>query len=250
MKFNKTILSVAVAIVAATMAMPACAVHPTNASSERVKKTYTVNSFNAIKVSGALEVDVQQGATQSLRIDGPANVLPLLEVKVKGTTLCINYEKGVNISYRPGIKGVNVYVTVPELKGIEASGACNVDVTGTVKTKDFEAELSGASTLEMESVEADVAEFTGQGASEIEVENIVGKSFEVEVQGASTFKADTVKVGTGDITASGASTVALHTFTADKADIEASGASTIKTRRSNIGKLSRSSSGASKIKIR
>ena len=101
---------------------------------------------------------------------------------------------------------MKAYVTFKTLNGIEASGACNVKATGTIKQNELRIEMSGAS------------DFNGDVT--------IGK-LKLDASGASNIKISG-KAESTSVDASGACNIKAYDLITDMCKIQASGASNIK----------------------
>jgi hypothetical protein len=112
---------------------------------------------------------------------------------------------------------------MPELTGLDLSGASWVDITGFASSNDLDIELSGASNLQGD-IEAGNIRFNLSGASRI---NLTGKGNDVNID------------------VSGSSNADLSDFPVENANVDASGASEVVVKLN--GRLDANASGASNI---
>ncbi len=176
-----------------------------------------ISEFTGIDVSGVFQVEVITQKEFGVEITADDNLLPLIRTEVRRGVLHI--ETDGRISTRNGLK---VYVTLPDLDKIDASGASRINVT-ELKNHAIRVDSSGASKISL--------------AGETE-------DLHVDVSGASSIDADGLKAEAARINASGASRVSVHAL--NDLNIKASGASKI----SYSGKptnVEKRSSGASSI---
>lgn len=99
--------------------------------------------FNAIKVSGGIDLYLSQSDNVAVAVStANENYKEGIKTVVENGTLRIFYEdeKGRNRKDRR----MRVYVSFSNLKKIDASGACDVIVAGSISTKALELHLSGA----------------------------------------------------------------------------------------------------------
>ena len=166
-----------------------------------------VKNFDAIEVSGGIDLYVSQGAEESATVTASSEELvERTRTEVENGVLKIYLEdKGWNWSDLSGGK-IKVTVTFKDINDIEASGACNVKAGNTLKEKDLKVDLSGAS------------EFSG----DVAVENL-----DLETSGAANIKVNGIAEKT-DIGASGAGTVRGFDLRTDFCSVDASGAANIK----------------------
>lgn len=184
-----------------------------------------VEDFNSISVSSAITLYISQGAENAVAIstDGADN--SKIRTEVKNGTLRISPDNGYwNKWSWSGDKKIKAYVTVKDLKRIEASGACKVIITDKITVTDLRAEITGASGLKGE-LTAERMKLEISGASNATLTGTVA-NLDVEVTGASTLKASDLVVTTCSAEASGASSMRLNVIK-DFTRVEASGASNI-----------------------
>ncbi len=181
----------------------------------------TVTGFDRLDISHAFRADVSQGDTFSVVIRIDDNLVQYLNVSKRGSTLEIGLDPLRSFTITRATMEADV--TMPELAGLDLSGATRADIRGFSSTQDLSADVSEASTLRGD-IEAGDARFEVSGASTVDLR---GSAVDVRVD------------------ASGASTVDLADFPVDDADVEASGASTVTVNLS--GTLDADASGASRV---
>lgn len=160
----------------------------------------SVGNFNAIDIGGAWQVEVKVGSKASVRVEIDDNLLQHVETKVEDGTLHVGFKKGTSIR---NTKSMKVWITAPELKSVDISGACSAKVDG-VRAQDFRLDCSGASKVKLNgSIER--VTIGASGASSIDMVGIALRSALVDASGASSVVLnvrDSLKVD-----ASGASSV-------------------------------------------
>lgn len=131
--------------------------------------TAEVPAFNAINISGAMDVDILQGDTLAIAV----NDSMLVDYQVKDSVLTIS---GNNIN---GYRHANI--TVRDLAAINISGASTVSLRG--QYNDLQISLSGASKLDAEKADVTAMHINCLGASKAEVN--VTKELWAQASGAS-----------------------------------------------------------------
>ena len=203
-------------------------------------RNFSVSGFNKLAMGSAFKIDVKQGSKYSVTVSGRSEDIEDLESNVSGGELKINY-KGNN--WGKNRKAVNVSIVMPNLQGVDFSGASTVNVGKFSGTKNMDIKVSGASRVNME-LSAQKVSMDLSGASSLV---LMGNCdiLNGEVSGASTFKGRDFPAKEVSIDASGASSAAVVASASVHA--EASGASSI--RYSGSAKdVHSSTSGASSIK--
>lgn len=198
------------------------------------------SSFNAIEVENAISVYIKQDSSYSVKVETDDNLQQYIQISESNGTLYIRQEDHVNLRSTGKIK---VYVTAPEFKRLEASGASSiVGQNQLTNSSPTDIRVSGASEAQLDlnspKVTLDVT-----GASEI---NLRGKTRDLsaEATGASTIKGFEMLSENAEIGASGASRAEI--FASVKINANASGASEVYYK--GNGALTKDESGASNVR--
>jgi hypothetical protein len=185
-----------------------------------ITREFDLSGFDQVEVSGAFVASITRGDSFSVVVRVDERLEQHLRVQAVGRTLQVGLAPNLSIL---GTATREVEITMPQLAGLEFSGASQGTISGFDSTDPLRVELSGASKLGGD-IQAGDASF--------------------EVSGAST--ADLSGSGTGlTLNVSGASTADLSGFAVDDANVEASGASSATVNVS--GRLDAEASGASHV---
>lgn len=177
-----------------------------------------ISGFEAIKASGAVQVEVTAQKDFAVEVEADDNLLGHVKTEVNGNTLKI-YSEG-KISTKSAIK---VRISMPEIKAVYISGASNAIVTN-VKSDNLTLEASGASKIKVDG-EAKTLVSEASGASGIDAENLSAENANVEANGASKTTVSATNELKAD--ASGASTI-YYTGEPKNVFSKNSGASSVK----------------------
>jgi hypothetical protein len=212
----------------------------TTGSGNVVTKEFDLSGFDEVEVSSAFDVEIRQGNAFSVVVRVSDSVEQYLDVVKQGSTLSI----GLRPMSPATLTAVTLEaeVTMPQLAGLELSGASGVSVTDFTSSEALYAEVSGASSLRGD-IEAGGVRFDVSGASDVKLSGS-GEDLVMDVSGASSADLAGFPVGDADIQVSGASSVAVNV--SGRLDVEASGASRVRYRGSpTLGSVD--SSGGSSI---
>ena len=202
-------------------------------------KQYNFSDFNRVDIGYAFEVEIDQSSSYSISITADDNLFKHIQVIKDGETLKIGFKRILSL----GSVTLKAKVTMPQLRGLEFSGATRGTVSGFSSTENLDVDVSGASSLDLVDISAGDIKFEVSGASEV-IGDIAAGDADFDVSGASTVQLEGSAI---DIVADafGASRVKLAAFSIDNADVELSGASigTVKL----DGRLDADLSGASKL---
>ena len=181
---------------------------------------FDYSNFTRVEVGNAFEVKIVQSSSFSINITADDNIFDYINVSKSGETLRIWLRSGYNYSNYTA----RAEVTMPELYGLELSGATNGTIGGFSSSHDFILELSGASSLDIKNMTAGNIRFDLSGASSL-IDNITASGdARFEISGASSV---VLSGSAGDLNAdaSGASHLGLDDFPVHNANVEFSGAS-------------------------
>ena len=234
---NAFLTATIVALGLVTLAMVALAPDGTVTPASKIEQVLDFSNFDRLDMHNAVRILVTQGPVFRVAVRGTPAGIERLAVQQTGRTLRAYHRFGFWFRFRD----VMLLVTVPELREVEASGACIVQISG----------FENVPALDLEATGATVIKFSGQverlraeavGASRI---NLRGQCehLDAKVVGASSFDAFELRAQTATVECVGASNA--HVFVACELNAEAVGASSI--RYQGNPKLRADSVGASSI---
>jgi len=202
-------------------------------------KQFDFSDFTKVDISSAFEVEIIKSDSYDISITADDNLFEHIQVSKEGETLKIGL-KTISIRWPVTLKAK---VTMPQLRGLNFSGATRGTVSGFSSTENLDIDVSGASSLDLVGMSTGDAKFDISGASKVTGDITTGDA-EFDVSGASTVQ---LEGSASDLVAKagGASRVKLAGFTVNNADIRLSGASngTVNL----VGRLDADLSGASKL---
>jgi len=162
-----------------------------------VKETRAVPSFNEIDVSGAFHIYLKQGDREEVVLEADDNIMPLIKTTVVGGTLRIGIDQPIR-----HVTVLKAYITVKELKGMDISGAVDLETVNQITVPELSIDASGASDSKMEIAVgrlkldcsgASKFRFTGtattvdmelSGASDIFAFELLAENYNVDISGA------------------------------------------------------------------
>jgi hypothetical protein len=178
---------------------------------------WSITGFEKVDVSHAFTVDIRQGDTFRVATSVDENVADYLQVVKQGDTLRIGLKPGTMVTNAT----LQAEVTMPELTGLDVSGASHVAIAGFKSPKALNVDVSGASSLRGD-IEAGDARFDVSGASHVTLSGS-GQDANIDASGASEADLAGFAVADAVVEASGASNVTVNA--SGRLDVDASGAS-------------------------
>ncbi len=211
------------------------------ASGNVVTEEFSITGFERVQVSHAFTADISQGDEFSVIIDIDENLIEYLQVVKAGNTLKIGLEPDHRYVISAATRRAKV--TMPELTGVDVSGASHATISGFKSSRALTVDVSGASSLRGD-IECGDGQFEVSGASELTLRGS-GENVVINASGASHVDLSLFPQADASVEASGASRVTVNA--SGRLDVDASGASEVKYLGSpTLGTID--SSGASSIK--
>ena len=205
----------------------------------------SVTTFSGIKVSGGIDVYLSQSDNYSLAVSADEDKYrDNIKTEVNNGILVISYNND-HFGWNSDDKKLRAYISFKTLESLEAAGACDFIITGTlnantllvklsgacdikgaVKITDLTLNLSGASTVKINGT-AQNLKLIASGASDVKNYDLVADNCVASLSGASDVKITVNKFIS--VKANGASTL-HYKGNPDKKDINTSGASSVSQR--------------------
>ena len=189
-------------------------------SGNPITENYSFGDFTRVEVGYAFDVEIRRSSSYSVSITADDNLFDYIEVSISDETLHIGLDPAY--SYRSFTH--KAIITMPDLYGLDLSGATRGTVQGFSLSHDFSVDLSGASTLDMSGMSAGDITFVISGASRVELEGLA-EDIVISASGASSVELDDFPVHNADVNLSGASRATVNLD--GRLDVNLSGASNL-----------------------
>ncbi|AXI02241.1 head GIN domain-containing protein [Aquirhabdus parva] len=165
-------------------------------SGTTLNQTRTLGSFSAIDLEGATDIQITQGAVQSVRVTADDNIVPLITTTVKNGRLIISSTKSYSTQ-----NDVRVTVVVPKIEAIEINGSGDVELNAISANK-LKTTVSGSGNI---TAEGRVDTFTAivNGSGDIDAEKLLAKNATVRVTGSGSVVLNSSDTLDADVTGSG-----------------------------------------------
>ena len=234
----KTTIKTTTLLLTAILLVASCNLIGESGSGNVIRQERHLSSFNAIDVSGAFDVYLSQGTTQSVIVEADDNLMKLIKTEVNGNTLEISNKEPIGHS-----KSLKIYLTVTDLNKIELSGAVNIQTQTKLKVDELSIEVSGATDSKMDfdvrklkvecsggsklhfSGTASETSFDVSGAVDLFAFDMITEKMQLGISGAGKAEVNVTKEFNADI--SGAASV-RYKGNPEKISQDVSGAGSIK----------------------
>jgi hypothetical protein len=202
----------------AILAFASCDFNRVKGDGNVVSKSFSKTGFKDIDASSTMDVILKQGPDYSVKIDAEKNIMELIEVRKEGDELVVGFKNNVNVN---PTKDVKVYITAPEFRKLEGSGACTFTNNDVITGNAITLGLSGASNANL-NVDVKKLDIEASGASEIELK---GKAtdFSVDGSGSTSVSAFQLMTENTSIDISGAGDAEVFASKSLKADLSGAG---------------------------
>lgn len=179
--------------------------HPSEEQKIRLSDQYGLQDFARVDLTGIFDVEITQGETYAVQLDGPEKEKSRYTIEREGETLIIDYRTNRKMFWERNILDedkVKIKITMPALKELKAKGAGKIDFEG-FNEEDTEIDLTGAMIAEG-SLEARNLTIELTGATILELRGS-GSFMEANATGASSLRAFNYEVDEAIIAARGVS---------------------------------------------
>lgn len=203
-----------------------------------------ISSFSAIKASDGIDIYLSQSDDYALAVSASdKKYIAYIKTQIKNGVLVISYE-GSAFRYNNN-RRLRAYISFKNIESLEASGASNFIINGTLSVNTLKIKLSGASEIKgaisIENLQLDLGgaslvkvngtvqnlKIDAGGASDVKNYDLVAENCVAHLGGASDVKITVNKSLTAK--AGGASTL-YYKGNPDKKDVTSEGASSISQR--------------------
>ncbi|MFC1981013.1 GIN domain-containing protein [Chloroflexota bacterium] len=193
--------------------MVGCGFVPTG-SGDLETKEYAFSDFNQVEIRGTFEFEISRSSAYSISVTADDDIIEKVCVTKAGDTLKIDLETFPRL----GSITLKTVITMPQLLGLDVSGAARGTIYGFNSNDDVDITLSGASKVEGNIIAGDV-DLHVIGASIIQLEGSAKDLF-AEVVGASYLRLGDFTINNASITLMGVSTGTVNVSGRLDADLQ------------------------------
>lgn len=186
------------------------------------RETRDVSAFTKISFRSPGKVYIKQGSPQKIEIEGSAETLEKIKIKVEDGKLTIGPEdKWFDWSWGDSDK-VTVYITMATIENLSVSGSGDMVAQTKITSTNLKLNVSGSGSLEAEVVATEIdADVSGSGDMDLKGKC---KNFTSDISGSGSVKLNAAIAGAADFDISGSGEVrATGSAQSVKAEITGSG---------------------------
>ena len=149
-----------------------------------------VSSFSEIALHVPGKLYVEQGNTQSVKIEAKSSTLEEIITEVKDRKLTIRF-KSKNYFFKTFTPGkIEIHVTVPEVDGLSVSGSGDIIAEDEINTRILDLAISGSGDITLDELKAERVKSAISGSGDIIInDGGVADDFSVSISGSGDVKA-------------------------------------------------------------
>ncbi len=199
---------------------PGC---PLRGSGNVVEEQRDVSGFDRVSLKGIGNLKIEIGDEEGLRIEAEDNLLPHIKSEVSDGTLTIAFKWGV----RPNpTKPIDFYLVAKELEEITISGAGTVEAD-SLSAEDFSLIIAGAGEMNIGDMEAESLEIDIAGAGDITIETLLAESLDASIAGSGKISIKDGKTEEQDISISGSGKYKAKSVENARAEVDIAGSGSV-----------------------
>ncbi len=196
----------------ATLTLASCGINVCSDKGPEITSVRHTRPFTKIVVKGAYDVKFVQADTFGVKVVGKEEHVKSTTSTVVGDVLTISRQKStLGLDSRLGNNHVTVYVSSPDLVGVELKGAGDFEVDSLLDTDTLNILLKGAGDVKLGKVLCDKLDITLTGAGDIEVKDVTTQYSKITLKGVGDVEVnmtdggetECMLKGVGDITLRG-----------------------------------------------
>jgi hypothetical protein len=173
-------------------------------SGNQITETRSISGVNRVELMIDANLEIKQGAQESLVVTGDDNILPRLQTNVVSGKLNIRYQPQVNVRSSHQLKLV---LTVLNLSGLQLSSSGTVTV-GPLSTGNFNLDLTSSCDVTFQDIQAAKITTNISSSGDITIQG-VADSLVLHVSSSGNFQAENLEVQVANVTLSSSGNVTL-----------------------------------------
>jgi predicted small secreted protein len=180
----------------------ACTNNVTSGSGKVKTEARNVTGFSGVQFAGLGELDISQGASEGLTIEGEDNILPKIITEVRSGILYIGFERDNWQDMVRPTRNIVFTLKVKSLNSFDLSGLGNVKMP-KLSADSLAVKVSGAGGVKIEQISAKTVTSSISGAGNVDLAGKIS-SQTITMNGLGNYNAGDLESQTASVTVSGA----------------------------------------------
>lgn len=187
-----------------------------------------IAEFSEIEASGAMVIAYRQAPSDSVRIEGAANLVSRVVVDQDGDRLRLRMKEG-RVSMSDAGPKLVVYVSSENLSSVRLSGANKLKISEPVSVPELHLDVTGAGDVDVEDLTVkDRLRVDLSGAGNLDIDNAVAGEVDLRMSGAGDIDGNFKNASSVNIEVSGAGDADLSLADCGDVRCHVSGAADVK----------------------
>jgi hypothetical protein len=161
--------------------------------------------FSKISLASGGYLEIVQGDTQLVELEGPQSMLDQLNTVIDRDRLRI-YTK----NFIDQFGDLKIYITVKNLSDITIAGSGDVVVNSRLSTESINLEITGSGNIRIPDLNSVYTECQVAGSGDIDVKGVSQEKIDINVTGSGDVKASELKTKHADINIAGSGSVEVN----------------------------------------
>ncbi len=170
-----------------------------------VVETRYAKDFNAINLSIDADISYAQDSLYKLEVIGQRNILVVLETKVEGNNLTVDFKRNVWDHNK-----IKLVIHSPNLNKVYINGSGNVDITSPITGASLELKIGGSGNISVPSVSVQNMSAKISGTGDIRINGGTCINEYLNVSGNGNITSDFLVAKHGDAKITGSGDISIH----------------------------------------
>lgn len=176
---------------------------PSTANAQR--EVRELDYFNKISFTTGGYLEIVQGDTQKIELEGPQSVLEKIITAIDGDRLRIYSKKFID-----QYGDLKIYITVRNLTDVTVAGSGDVIVNSPLKTESINIEVTGSGNIRIPDLTSIYTELQVTGSGDIIVKGVSKEKVEINVTGSGDVKASEYETKLVDVNVTGSGSAEIY----------------------------------------
>jgi putative autotransporter adhesin-like protein len=191
----------AITRIAAPLALAIAFVSLAAGAADAKRDTRTVSGFTSLSLAAPIKVELVQGDTESLVLEGDERALEEIETVVEKGALKIR-TKNRSWTSAPGLGKVRAYLTAKTIEGLAISGSGDIR-TPSLKTAKLRISISGSGDVRIGSLEGADLDISVSGSGDVQIAAGKADTVTTSIAGSGDIKAGKLQARTAKVSIAG-----------------------------------------------
>ena len=187
-----------------------------------VTETRTTSSFKGIYSSISGDIHYTTGTRHSVEVRAQQNILDIIETRVVGNELKIEFTGNHSIGKHDHI---DVYITSPDANNFSITGSGGLDATGSMHPNDMRLRVTGSGSMTIDDLDADNITATVSGSGDIIVNN--GNAINEDITITGSGSVDCLNVKARDVNTNTQGSGSMKVYATDFLDVRIMGSGSV-----------------------